>query len=82
MQNRRCIKRRLCVEELEPRVVPSASPGLHDIVPSLLQSVATTSANWAGYAAQTNLDSPQANAVTAVSGSWTVPSVTGRGTAF
>jgi hypothetical protein len=82
MKTQRFVRWRLWVEELEPRVVPSASPGLHGIVPSPVQSVATTSTNWAGYAAQTNLDSPQANAVTAVSGSWNVPSVTGRGTAF
>jgi hypothetical protein len=30
----------------------------------------------------TNLNSPQANSVTAVSGSWTVPAVTGTGTAY
>jgi hypothetical protein len=82
MQTQRFVRRRLWVEELEPRVVPSASPGLHGIVPTPVQSVATTSTNWAGYAVQTNLDSPQANAVTAVSGSWNVPSVAGKGTAF
>ena len=50
-------RRRLCVEELESRCVPS------------------TSTNWSGYA-----DSTNAGAVTAVSGSWTVPTVTGSGT--
>ena len=32
-----------------------------------------TSLNWSGYAAATSLSHPQNNAVTAVSGSWTVP---------
>jgi hypothetical protein len=32
--------------------------------------------NWAGYAAETNLSSPQDGSVTAVGGSWTVPAVT------
>ena len=82
MHTQRFGRRRLWVEELEPRVVPSASPSLYGIVPSPGHSVATASTNWAGYAAQTNLDSPLANAVTAVSGSWNVPSVSGRGTAF
>ena len=44
--------------------------------------VTTTSSNWSGYAVETNLNSPQSNSVTAVSGSWTVPSVTGSGTAY
>ena len=42
----------------------------------------TTSSNWSGYAVETNLNSPQSNSVTAVSGSWTVPTVTGTGTAY
>ena len=44
--------------------------------------VTTTSSNWSGYAVATNLNSPQSNSVTAVSGSWTVPTVTGTGTAY
>src|SRR5271165_1013453 len=37
-----------------------------------------TSSNWSGYAAvQGSLASPAADAVTAVTGSWTVPKVTG-----
>jgi hypothetical protein len=35
------------------------------------------SSNWSGYAVESNLSSPAANAVTAVSGSWIVPTVTG-----
>lgn len=58
---------RLCVELLENRLAMSAL---------------TVSTNWAGYAVQTNLDYPQAGAVTAVSGSWTVPAARGRGTAY
>ena len=42
----------------------------------------TTSSNWSGYAAETNLNSPQADSVTAVYGSWKVPTVTGSGTAY
>ncbi|MEI8372529.1 MAG: G1 family glutamic endopeptidase [Planctomycetota bacterium] len=42
---------------------------------------ATSSTNWSGYAAETNLRSPS-QGVTAVSGSWTVPAVSGTGTAY
>lgn len=35
-----------------------------------------TSLNWAGYAVETNLSTPQSNAVSDVKGSWVVPSVT------
>ena len=38
---------------------------------------ALNSTNWSGYVAGTNLSQPQANSVTAVSGSWIVPTVTG-----
>ncbi len=76
MKIRRSRKVRLCVEELESRVVLSSAPSLlHQIA-----SVATVSTNWSGYAAQTTLNSPQNNAVTAVSGSWVVPAVTGAAT--
>jgi len=34
-----------------------------------------TSTNWAGYAIETNLKSPQSNAVSEVSGQWVVPTV-------
>ena len=43
---------------------------------------ATTSSNWSGYAAQTSLNSPAANSVSAVYGTWTVPTVSGSGTAY
>src|ERR1700733_3657591 len=79
MQYRRITKTRLWVEELEARVVLSAPP---PIVPPLFHSVATTSTNWSGYATETNLNSPQSGAFTAVSGSWTVPSVIGSGNAY
>jgi Peptidase A4 family len=78
MRNRRFANRRLWVEELEPRVVLSITPS----IAPLFHSVATTSTNWSGYAAETNLNSPQAAAFTAVSGSWTVPTVTGSGTSY
>ena len=40
---------------------------------------ATTSNNWSGYVAATNLFQPQPNSVTEVSGSWIVPKVTPTG---
>lgn len=63
MKNRKPLGRRLLLEELEGRVVPSGT--------------ATTSTNWAGYAIS-------ASKVTAVSGSWDVPTVTGssKGTTY
>ncbi len=59
MKNHRPFTRRLDVEELETRVVPS------------------TSGNWSGYAIATN-----PGAVTAVKGSWVVPTVSGTGTSY
>ncbi len=47
--------------------------------PSLPLPVISVAGNWAGYVAASNLFFPQA-AVTAVSASWTVPSVTDIGT--
>ncbi len=38
---------------------------------------ALINSNWSGYVAATNFSQPQANSVTAVSGSWVVPKVTG-----
>ena len=38
-----------------------------------------TSSNWSGYAAATSLTNPQADSVTAVSGTWTQPTVTASG---
>lgn len=38
------------------------------------------SLNWAGYAVETNLNSPQSNAVSDVKGSWTVPQVNCKST--
>ena len=42
----------------------------------------TTSSNWAGYAAATNLTNPATGSVSYVAGSWKVPAVTGTGTAY
>ena len=64
MKSRRSYARKLWVEELEGRVVPSAVP-----VPVL-----STSLNWSGYAVQAPTGS-----VTAVSGKWVVPTVSGSG---
>lgn len=38
------------------------------------------STNWSGYAVETNLTNPQSNAVSDVTGNWTVPAVTCGGT--
>jgi Peptidase A4 family len=62
--NRRRV--RLCVEELEGRLVPSG-------LKSLLYS-----SNWSGYAV-TEVNN---NTVTEVSGEWTVPTVTGKTTGY
>ena len=65
MKNRRVAHRPLLLEELEGRLVPSAS--------SLGYST-----NWSGYAVTAGPGS-----VTAVVGSWTVPTILpGRGTAY
>jgi hypothetical protein len=65
----------LYLEELESRALLSSvhAPPIWDTA---------FSQNWSGYAAETNLNTPASNAVTAVSGSWTVPTVTGKTTAF
>jgi Peptidase A4 family len=44
---------------------------------SNMESGTSTSSNWSGYVAETNLNDPQTDSVTAVSGSWVVPTVTG-----
>ncbi len=56
----------LCFEVLESRALLSGTAPLP-----------TTDNNWAGYAAQTDLNAPQSGAVSAVGGSWVVPTVTG-----
>src|SRR5205814_8270729 len=38
--------------------------------------------NWSGYSSMTSLTAPQSGAVSAVSGSWTVPAVSGKGAAY
>jgi hypothetical protein len=66
---------RVCLEELEGRALLSS-------VQPLPVWETTYSSNWSGYAAETSLSSPQSNAVTYVSGSWTVPKVTGTTNAY
>jgi len=70
----RCL---LTIEQLEDRCVPSVNP----LSANAFQHapVSTTSTNWSGYAAQTNLNNPQSGAVTGVGGSWIVPTVMGNG---
>jgi Peptidase A4 family len=65
----------LHLEELESRSLLSSAQGL-----PILETV--QSSNWSGYAAETNLNAPAANAVTMVSGTWTVPTVTGKTNAY
>ncbi len=65
---------RVYLEELEGRALLSLGhPTLSDMAYSL---------NWSGYVAETNFSQPQANSVTAVSGSWVVPNVTGNTSAY
>jgi hypothetical protein len=65
----------LHLEELETRALLSA------VQPSAVFD-AVSSTNWSGYAAVTNLNSPASDSVTKVSGSWTVPTVTGKTNAY
>jgi len=67
--------RKLYLEELENRALPSS------VQPSAIFDT-VQSTNWSGYGAETNLTTPASNAVTSVSGSWFVPKVTGKATAF
>ena len=45
-------------------------------------STSTTSSNWSGDVAETSLSNPQSDSVSAVSGTWTVPTATGTGTEY
>lgn len=65
----------LFLEELEGRALLSLATPL-----PVWDTVYST--NWSGYAAETNLSTPASNAVTQVSGSWKVPSVSGKTTAY
>ena len=59
------------IEQLETRLTPSVVG-------------VTTSSNWSGYAAEqgSNLDAPTTSTVTAVGGTWAVPSVSGSTTGY
>ncbi len=66
---------RVYLEALEGRaLLSSVQP------PPVLETAYST--NWSGYAAETNLTTPASSAVTQVSGSWKVPTVTGKSTAY
>jgi hypothetical protein len=69
------------VASLNPGPNPSPTP-TPTPTPAPTSSQAAISTNWSGYAAETSLRSPQSVSVTAVSGTWTVPAVTGSGTAY
>jgi hypothetical protein len=58
---------------------PSPTSPTTPTTPTTTGITTTTSSNWSGYAAETSLKSPQSGSVTAVSGTWTVPTVTGSG---
>jgi hypothetical protein len=66
---------RVDLEQLEGRAL------LSSLQPTPVWDTAY-STNWSGYAAETNLNSPASNAVTSVSGTWTVPTVTGKANAY
>ena len=73
MKTKRLSTRRLRFEALEGRRLLSASIGLQAAgLPMVSGPKLTTSDNWSGYDIQTKI-----GAVDAVSGSWTVPKVTG-----
>ena len=92
MNRTRLTKRRLCVEQLEGRLVLSAVSPLPALTsgplclslaagvkPSAVTPV--TSGNWSGYVAETKLIKPASNVVTDVSGTWVVPAITTTSTA-
>jgi hypothetical protein len=63
---------------MKTRHLRASRPRLEELEGRLVPSVvASTSTNWSGYAVSTSR-----GAVTAVSGSWVVPAVTGSGTAY
>jgi hypothetical protein len=62
----------LYLQELERRAVLSPVPSSPNL------GMEAYSLNWSGYAAETNLSNPASNAVSEVSGTWTVPAVTGK----
>ena len=57
-----------------PTPTPTPSPGTG--------VTSTTSGNWSGYAVTAGRGQSTAGSVTAVTGTWTVPAVTGTGTAY
>jgi Peptidase A4 family len=59
-----------------PSPSPTPTPSPSPTSTSTANPDATASSNWSGYAAATNLNDPQTGSVTAVSGSWVVPTVT------
>ncbi len=63
-----------------PTTVPT--PPAAPTTPTNPAPSTTTSSNWAGYAAATNLNNPATGSVSYVAGSWKVPAVTGTGTAY
>ncbi len=64
----------LYLQELERRALLALAP--------LPVTGMAYSTNWSGYTAETSLSNPASNAVTAVSGSWTVTGVTGNNNAY
>jgi hypothetical protein len=73
MKAKGLMKKRLRFEEVEGRRLLSAVPGLH--AAAVQAATLAQSSNWSGYAITTQ----SGYAVTAVSGAWAVPQVTGTG---
>ena len=63
----------IALVQTQPTQVAEVKPG----ATSGLQSATSTSLNWSGYVAESNLSTPQTDSVTGISGSWVVPTVTG-----
>jgi hypothetical protein len=63
------------VDKIEPDVHVPVSRSSVATIPG--NPNATTSGNWSGYVAEASSSQPRQNSVTAVSGSWVVPEVTG-----
>lgn len=74
---KRHTQHRICLylEELERRCLLSSTQPA-----PIWDTVYST--NWSGYAAETDLGAPASDAVTMVSGSWTVPTVSGKANAY
>jgi hypothetical protein len=76
------VRKRRTLQQLRASIEALEGRNLLSTVQPLPVWETTYSSNWSGYAAETNLNAPASNAVTQVSGSWTVPNVTGTTNAY